>query len=441
MTSRAGWRGPRRGGRELTPTEWGVLVALATVPGRVYSRYELINRVRGYEFEGYERTVDSHVKNLRRKIEADPASPVIIQTVLGGGLPARPDPGWLRTPERRRWPRRRSGCGSRWRSSRVALAAVALLAGLTAVFAAADVTSLAGPAAHELTRPSRWPPERPGSRARQLGRRLTCPPCWTWPTSSARTSRSATGPAVVVGASPGFTWQRGRSPSAPVVVRGQRVGTVMVRFTGPGLARADEQLQTALLRAIAGAAGLAALLALLAGTRRWPAGSPARWPALIAVARAMGGGDRTARAGAGARPGRAARPGGHLRPDGRPLDRQEQMRRDLVADVAHELRTPIAVLQAGHEALLDGVTEPTPAQLASLRDEVLRLARMVDDLQTLAAADAAALQLTLLRLRPGRDGRRGGRQPGRPVRGRQHRPGAAAGPGARSWPTRAGCIR
>ena len=70
---------------ELTPTEWGVLVALAAVPGRVYSRFELINRVRGYEFEGYERTVDSHVKNLRRKIEEDPGSPQIVQTVLGGG--------------------------------------------------------------------------------------------------------------------------------------------------------------------------------------------------------------------------------------------------------------------------------------------------------------------------------------------------------------------
>ncbi len=69
----------------LTPTEWGVLTALATVPGRVYSRFELINRVRGYEFEGYERTVDSHVKNLRRKIESDPAQPRIVQTVLGGG--------------------------------------------------------------------------------------------------------------------------------------------------------------------------------------------------------------------------------------------------------------------------------------------------------------------------------------------------------------------
>ena len=70
---------------QLTPTEWGILGTLATVPGRVYSRFELINKVRGYEFEGYERTVDSHVKNLRRKIEDDQANPAIILTVLGGG--------------------------------------------------------------------------------------------------------------------------------------------------------------------------------------------------------------------------------------------------------------------------------------------------------------------------------------------------------------------
>ncbi|MCW2932044.1 MAG: two-component system response regulator [Actinomycetia bacterium] len=70
---------------QLTPTEWGILVTLATVPGRVYSRFELINKVRGYEFEGYERTVDSHVKNLRRKIEDDPGGPRMILTVLGGG--------------------------------------------------------------------------------------------------------------------------------------------------------------------------------------------------------------------------------------------------------------------------------------------------------------------------------------------------------------------
>ncbi|MDQ6797986.1 MAG: response regulator transcription factor, partial [Actinomycetota bacterium] len=70
---------------ELTPTEWGLLTALASVPGRVFSRYELINRVRGYEFDGYERTIDSHVKNLRRKVERDPRDPRIVQTVLGSG--------------------------------------------------------------------------------------------------------------------------------------------------------------------------------------------------------------------------------------------------------------------------------------------------------------------------------------------------------------------
>jgi DNA-binding response OmpR family regulator len=70
---------------ELTPTEWGVLVALAGTPGRVFSRYELINRVRGYEFEGYERTIDSHVKNLRHKVEPDPGHPRVVQTVLGAG--------------------------------------------------------------------------------------------------------------------------------------------------------------------------------------------------------------------------------------------------------------------------------------------------------------------------------------------------------------------
>jgi DNA-binding response OmpR family regulator len=70
---------------DLTPTEWGILLALASVPGRVYSRFELINRVRGYEFEGYERIVDSHIKNLRRKTERDQGSPEIVKTVLGGG--------------------------------------------------------------------------------------------------------------------------------------------------------------------------------------------------------------------------------------------------------------------------------------------------------------------------------------------------------------------
>ncbi|MGZ4132161.1 MAG: response regulator transcription factor [Actinomycetota bacterium] len=69
---------------ELTPTEWALLVALTGTPGRVYSRTELINRARGYEFAS-ERAVDSHIKNLRRKVEADPHDPRIIETVLAVG--------------------------------------------------------------------------------------------------------------------------------------------------------------------------------------------------------------------------------------------------------------------------------------------------------------------------------------------------------------------
>nr|WP_198950446.1 response regulator transcription factor [Kineosporia sp. A_224] len=68
---------------DLTATEWGILATLASVPGRPFSRYELVNRVRGYEFAGYERSIDSHVKNLRHKLGQDPTS--VVDTVVGVG--------------------------------------------------------------------------------------------------------------------------------------------------------------------------------------------------------------------------------------------------------------------------------------------------------------------------------------------------------------------
>ena len=71
--------------REVTPSEYKLLLALAQYPGRAYSRFELINRVQGFDFAGYERTVDAHVKNLRRKLGEDPARPRYIQTVRGVG--------------------------------------------------------------------------------------------------------------------------------------------------------------------------------------------------------------------------------------------------------------------------------------------------------------------------------------------------------------------
>ncbi len=70
---------------ELTRSEFDLLAALIRAPGRVYSRYELITRVQGYDYEGYERTVDAHVKNLRRKLGDDPRHARYVVTVTGVG--------------------------------------------------------------------------------------------------------------------------------------------------------------------------------------------------------------------------------------------------------------------------------------------------------------------------------------------------------------------
>jgi two-component system alkaline phosphatase synthesis response regulator PhoP len=70
---------------ELTPTEFDLLHALMASPGHAFTRAELIERALGYTYEGLDRTVDSHIKNLRRKIEPDPANPVYIHTVFGVG--------------------------------------------------------------------------------------------------------------------------------------------------------------------------------------------------------------------------------------------------------------------------------------------------------------------------------------------------------------------
>jgi DNA-binding response OmpR family regulator len=77
----------RRDGQpvDLTPNEYRLLTTLARYPGRVYSRFELINHVQGYDYEGYERTIDAHVKNLRKKIEPDVRHPRYVETVFGSG--------------------------------------------------------------------------------------------------------------------------------------------------------------------------------------------------------------------------------------------------------------------------------------------------------------------------------------------------------------------
>jgi DNA-binding response OmpR family regulator len=74
---------------DLTPSEFDLLAALMTVPGRVFSRLDLLDVIQGVRYEGYERTIDTHIKNLRAKVEEDPRKPTHIETVYGVGYRLR----------------------------------------------------------------------------------------------------------------------------------------------------------------------------------------------------------------------------------------------------------------------------------------------------------------------------------------------------------------
>ena len=70
---------------DLTPSEFDLLAALMTTPGRVFSRLDLLDVIQGVRYEGYERTIDTHIKNLRAKVEDDPRNPHHIETIYGVG--------------------------------------------------------------------------------------------------------------------------------------------------------------------------------------------------------------------------------------------------------------------------------------------------------------------------------------------------------------------
>ncbi len=199
----------------------------------------------------------------------------------------------------------------------------------------------------------------------------------------------------VIRSSPGFASAPAtRQESAPVIVRGRQVGSVVVRFGPSGIGAATTQFKELRWRSRIYAAIVAVLVALAVSVfmARRITGPVER---VLAAMRARAGGDRGVRIV-------PVREVGVLREllevfnaSSNELDRRDRLQRNLVADTAHELRTPVAVLQAGHEAMLDGITEPSPESLGSLREEVLRLGRVLEDLQALAAAEAAAIQLNL----------------------------------------------
>jgi two-component system sensor histidine kinase BaeS len=183
-----------------------------------------------------------------------------------------------------------------------------------------------------------------------------------------------------------------RAVQRPVTDDEAEVGTVSVAFPAGGLDPGDRHLRAALLSAVGWSAALAVLGAVIvsAVVARGVVGPIRRLSAAVSSLR-LGG--SSPRVGSRAGPGELGELGRAFDAMATSLDHEDRLRRALVADVAHELRTPVAVLQAETEALADGMVKPSQGALASLHEEAVRLGRMVEDLQTLASAEAAGLEL------------------------------------------------
>jgi len=184
----------------------------------------------------------------------------------------------------------------------------------------------------------------------------------------------------------------GAAQTHAVVVGGSTVGTVSIRFPENALPPAERRLRDALTRTTIYGVLAAVLLALVVGflvadgiTR------PIR--RLTLAVQQLGRGDRSARANLKRAPGELGELAAAVDAMAATLEREDELRRALTADVAHELRTPVTILTAQCEGMIDGVTPASAEQLSSLHDEALRLGRVIDDLETLASAEAAGLRL------------------------------------------------
>ncbi len=192
----------------------------------------------------------------------------------------------------------------------------------------------------------------------------------------------------------------GPASRLPVVVDGRRVGTAVLRVPQAVLPAADREFRDSVNRLLVGGAIAAGILALLVGlalARRTTIGVTE----LTAAANELAAGRRDRRAAVSSHDeiGELATSFNEMADA---VTRQDELRRTFASDVAHELRTPLAILRSQLEAVQDRVTEPDPDVISSLHDETLRLGRLVNDLETMADAGAAGFTLdrSELALRP-----------------------------------------
>jgi two-component system, OmpR family, sensor histidine kinase BaeS len=184
----------------------------------------------------------------------------------------------------------------------------------------------------------------------------------------------------------------GEAQQLPISVNGEVVGTATVQLPATGLLPQDSSFRSSINRLllfgglVAGAAAL--LLGVLLARR---ATAPAR--ELAGAARAFAAGDRGRRVTYN-EPDEFGEMASAFNAMGDTVEEEDRLRRDFTAEVAHEVRTPLAVLRSQVEAIQDGVLQPDAATITSLHEETLRLTRLIGDLETLASAEAAAFSLS-----------------------------------------------
>lgn len=186
--------------------------------------------------------------------------------------------------------------------------------------------------------------------------------------------------------------QSGNHTTLPVVVGGKTVARLTVVFPASGLLPEEVAFRRSIEHSIAIASGLALVVALgaaILASRRLVA--PVRQ--LTQATRRLAAGDRSSRVGGVKATGEIAELATSFDAMAAALQREDTLRRTLVADLAHELRTPVAVLQAQLEGITAGVVALDGAAVESLSEEVAELSRLLEDLRILAEADAAGLHI------------------------------------------------
>jgi two-component system, OmpR family, sensor histidine kinase BaeS len=186
--------------------------------------------------------------------------------------------------------------------------------------------------------------------------------------------------------------ERAEPVAAPVLIDGRTVGSVELRFPTSHLPTPERQIRDALSRNALLGAALAVVSAIAVSV--YVARRVSRpISALTAAATELEAGNRDVRVELADAPGEIGALASAFDRMASAVALEDELRRRLVSDVAHELRTPLTILRGMTEALVDEIVTPDHATLASLHEEVLRLTRLVGDLETLAAADAAGLRL------------------------------------------------